>query len=514
MSIIDLFAQGPAVRSDSNEDDDENEGEAAPVLSPRSMSLAAAPAVAVKTAVPPIIEETIMPRIVTQSPATEPASEPELGGMEPLPPASEPEPSCKPEPSAQLLYECRSCGRDVEQTCSANGCCAACLADIHDAEQLGHTAITKAEAAEAERIGGDHAFGYGEITPLGMRTLGTALSLAAEDVFADLGSGTGRLVLQAACEFGVCRSIGVEIVGSRHRLALAALGRAPELAGRVVFVRGNCASARLWGAADDDPAPEEDEGAARAQGGSRRPKTSKGRKVTKRLAVQLRKKAVAMAASVTATSAAAAAAPAAAAPPATEEANVPLEAASAALFEGALVGVTAILLNSLLFSPVLMGQLARLIERCPTLRVVASTQAFLEDPDKGYCLAGYTEMPSVHVETSWMAPTHVDNPLRLQSPGSPVRIYVRGAVHGEGAREGARTSSACDAPDTALEMATHRSATLASIVNLAKNLGSLESEADRLASALDEALERLMRAKKHEGRSSSDVRVDPTHPLV
>ena len=75
-------------------------------------------------------------------------------------------------------------------------------------------------------------------------------------------------------------------------------------------------------------------------------------------------------------------------------------------------------------------------------------------------------------------------------------------------------SSACDAPDTALEMATHRSATLASIVNLAKNLGSLESEADRLASALDEALERLMRAKKHEGRSSSDVRVDPTHPLV
>lgn len=441
-----------------------------------------------------------MPRILTQSPATEPASEPELGGMEPLPPASKPEP-----PSAQLLYECRSCGRDVEQTCSANGCCAACLADIHDAEQLGHTAITKAEAAEAERIGGDHAFGYGEITPLGMRTLGTTLSLAAEDVFADLGSGTGRLVLQAACEFGVCRSIGVEIVGSRHRLALAALGRAPELAGRVVFVRGNCASARLWGVADDDPAPEEDEGAARAQGGSRRPKTSKGRKVaqgTKRLAVQLRKKAVAMAASATATSAAAAAATVAAAPPATEEANVLLEAAPTALFEGALVGVTAILLNSLLFSPVLMGQLARLIERCPTLRVVASTQAFLEDPDKGYCLAGYTEMPSVHVETSWMAPTHVDNPLRLQSPGSPVRIYVRGAVHGEGAREGARMSSACDAPDTALEMATHRSATLASIVNLAKNLGSLESEADRLASALDEALERLMRAKKQEGRSS------------
>ena len=507
MSIVDLFAQGPTVRSDSNEDDDENEGEAAPVLSPRSMSLAAA----VQTAVPRIIlEETIMtPRVPTHGPAAAPATafEPasELGGMEPLPPASAPEPACKPAPpSAQLLYECRSCGRDVEQTCSANGCCAACLADIHDAEQLGHTAITKAEAAEAERIGGDQAFGYGEITPLGMRTLGTTLSLAAEDVFADLGSGTGRLVLQVAREFGVCRSVGVELVGSRHRLALAALERAPELAGRVVFVRGNCACARLWGVADDDPAPEEGEGAARAQDGSsdsNRPKTSKGRKVTKhvtkRLAVQLRKKAAATAAAATA-----AAATLAAAPPATEEADVSLAAAPTVRLEGALVGVTAILLNSLLFSPVLMGQLARLIERCPTLRVVASTQAFLEDPDKGYCLAGYTEMPSVHVETSWMAPTHVDNPLRLQSPGSPVRIYVRGTVHGESAREGARMSSACGTPATALEMATHRSATMASIVRLAKNLGSLESEADRLASALDEALERLMGAKKQEGRSS------------
>ena len=507
MSIVDLFAQGPTVRSDSNEDDDENEGEAAPVLSPRSMSLAAA----VQTAVPRIIlEETIMtPRVPTHGPAAAPATafEPasELGGMEPLPPASAPEPACKPAPpSAQLLYECRSCGRDVEQTCSANGCCAACLADIHDAEQLGHTAITKAEAAEAERIGGDQAFGYGEITPLGMRTLGTTLSLAAEDVFADLGSGTGRLVLQVAREFGVCRSVGVELVGSRHRLALAALERAPELAGRVVFVRGNCACARLWGVADDDPAPEEGEGAARAQDGSsdsNRPKTSKGRKVTKhvtkRLAVQLRKKAAATAAAATA-----AAATLAAASPATEEADVSLAAAPTVRLEGALVGVTAILLNSLLFSPVLMGQLARLIERCPTLRVVASTQAFLEDPDKGYCLAGYTEMPSVHVETSWMAPTHVDNPLRLQSPGSPVRIYVRGTVHGESAREGARMSSACGTPATALEMATHRSATMASIVRLAKNLGSLESEADRLASALDEALERLMGAKKQEGRSS------------
>ena len=135
-------------------------------------------------------------------------------------------------------------------------------------------------------------------------------------------------------------------------------------------------------------------------------------------------------------------------------------------------------------------------------RVVASTQGFVEDPDTGYCLAGYMEMPSVRVETSWMAPTHVDNPLRLQSPGSPVRIYVRGTVHGESAREGARMSSACGTPATALEMATHRSATMASIVRLAKNLGSLESEADRLASALDEALERLMGAKKQEGRSS------------
>ena len=454
------------------------------------------------------------PRVPTHGPAAAPATafEPasELGGMEPLPPASAPEPACKPAPpSAQLLYECRSCGRDVEQTCSANGCCAACLADIHDAEQLGHTAITKAEAAEAERIGGDQAFGYGEITPLGMRTLGTTLSLAAEDVFADLGSGTGRLVLQVAREFGVCRSVGVELVGSRHRLALAALERAPELAGRVVFVRGNCACARLWGVADDDPAPEEGEGAARAQDGSsdsNRPKTSKGRKVTKhvtkRLAVQLRKKAAATAAAATAAAATAAAATLAAASPATEEADVSLAAAPTVRLEGALVGVTAILLNSLLFSPVLMGQLARLIERCPTLRVVASTQGFVEDPDTGCCLAGYMEMPSVRVETSWMAPTHVDNPLRLQSPGSPVRIYVRGTVHGESAREGARMSSACGTPATALEMATHRSATMASIVRLAKNLGSLESEADRLASALDEALERLMGAKKQEGRSS------------
>ena len=44
-----------------------------------------------------------------------------------------------------------------------------------------------------------------EITTLGFRTLCDALGVTCDDVFADLGSGTGNLALQAAREYGVRR---------------------------------------------------------------------------------------------------------------------------------------------------------------------------------------------------------------------------------------------------------------------------------------------------------------------
>lgn len=67
---------------------------------------------------------------------------------------------------------------------------------------------------------------YGEITSVGARQLWSAMGILDRTdgnsvVFADLGSGTGRLCIQAALELDTCESIvGIEIDPDRHAIAL------------------------------------------------------------------------------------------------------------------------------------------------------------------------------------------------------------------------------------------------------------------------------------------------------
>jgi hypothetical protein len=106
---------------------------------------------------------------------------------------------------------------------------------------------TTAEEDEAiEAIGGERAALYGEITTIGFRTLAARVVLSSTDVFADLGSGLGRAVFQAAREYGVTRSVGVEMAGTRHELAVAALDTMPDIADRVILVEADCSDASLW----------------------------------------------------------------------------------------------------------------------------------------------------------------------------------------------------------------------------------------------------------------------------
>ena len=98
-----------------------------------------------------------------------------------------------------------------------------------------------------EAIGGPDAALYGELTPIGFRKLATSMNLGASDSFVDLGSGLGRLCVQAAKEFNVSQSFGVEYAQSRHELAAELLADEDEtIAQRVTLIQGDCADATLW----------------------------------------------------------------------------------------------------------------------------------------------------------------------------------------------------------------------------------------------------------------------------
>ncbi|CAJ1430677.1 unnamed protein product, partial [Effrenium voratum] len=83
----------------------------------------------------------------------------------------------------------------------------------------------KISAKEEKRLNrGVDAGTYGELAPEGARLLAEEWGLCSstESVFADLGSGVGKLVAQAYLEWPVLRSRGVELSVSRHRRALEA----------------------------------------------------------------------------------------------------------------------------------------------------------------------------------------------------------------------------------------------------------------------------------------------------
>lgn len=119
--------------------------------------------------------------------------------------------------------------------------------------------VSSAESAAIAAVGGRSAATYGEITRDGFAALAhdPRISLCADDVFADLGSGLGRSVFQAASDFGVRQAVGIEMAASRHALAASKLAglRDADVASRCLLVQGDCSDAALWSAAPGADAP-------------------------------------------------------------------------------------------------------------------------------------------------------------------------------------------------------------------------------------------------------------------
>lgn len=77
--------------------------------------------------------------------------------------------------------------------------------------------ISEDERSSVRTQGGDPT--YGEITVHGAQTLLNDLDLQQHDVFYDLGSGVGKLVVQTALTTPVGKAIGVELAPTRHEHA-------------------------------------------------------------------------------------------------------------------------------------------------------------------------------------------------------------------------------------------------------------------------------------------------------
>jgi hypothetical protein len=92
-----------------------------------------------------------------------------------------------------------------------------------------------------------HAGIYGEILPMGIRRLYSKLDIQADDVVYDLGSGTGKVVLQFAIETTAGKCHGIELGETRYRGSMQALETLKEsptqayrqAAAKCVFTKGD-----------------------------------------------------------------------------------------------------------------------------------------------------------------------------------------------------------------------------------------------------------------------------------
>lgn len=75
------------------------------------------------------------------------------------------------------------------------------------------------EADEARVLATNSSPTYGEIMPAATDRLIEHLRLRKDDVFYDLGSGVGKVVMQMALRAPIRRVVGLELVRSRHRIA-------------------------------------------------------------------------------------------------------------------------------------------------------------------------------------------------------------------------------------------------------------------------------------------------------
>ena len=115
------------------------------------------------------------------------------------------------------------------------------LKAVYSAAEEGKLGCNDTDVGVIRSIGGSNAAGYGELTPKGFSELGARLGLTADDRFVDLGSGTGKLVIQSVTEFGVASACGIELSTGRHeRALLGQSGQSSETVRRSSFVNGDC----------------------------------------------------------------------------------------------------------------------------------------------------------------------------------------------------------------------------------------------------------------------------------
>jgi len=83
-------------------------------------------------------------------------------------------------------------------------------------------------------MGGHEASVYGEVLPEGIQTLLDVLDdempITESDVFVDLGSGTGKIVLQAALSTPCKKVVGIELSATRHKHGIDAMKNAGRIA--------------------------------------------------------------------------------------------------------------------------------------------------------------------------------------------------------------------------------------------------------------------------------------------
>uniref|UniRef100_A0A7S2R563 Histone-lysine N-methyltransferase, H3 lysine-79 specific n=1 Tax=Rhizochromulina marina TaxID=1034831 RepID=A0A7S2R563_9STRA len=100
---------------------------------------------------------------------------------------------------------------------------------------------TELEAVDARRVnqisGGQKAMTYGEMQPGSWSRLLADLHVGGDDTVYDLGSGRGRLVVQAALETGCRRAVGVELSKQRHQQAARAAKRLSRYAEKMAHAR-------------------------------------------------------------------------------------------------------------------------------------------------------------------------------------------------------------------------------------------------------------------------------------
>ncbi|KAL6065290.1 Histone-lysine N-methyltransferase, H3 lysine-79 specific [Balamuthia mandrillaris] len=76
-----------------------------------------------------------------------------------------------------------------------------------------------------DKIAGSKAHVYGEITPGSVDRIMAKVQLNSKDIFYDLGSGVGKVVIQIGLESPVKKSIGLELSHTRYERAREALSR-------------------------------------------------------------------------------------------------------------------------------------------------------------------------------------------------------------------------------------------------------------------------------------------------